>query len=181
MKLRPYARILIDGMDGSGKTTLTQNLVDLLGEQAHPVPGYNRDPDPRKSKLQTWWMERLAENPVGKVVIHDRFFYPEFVYGLILRGRLDMSATTRDYVRGFLRDNAFLIYCRPPAQIIDRDSRVNDQMEGVHERSKDLLIAYDKLMIEEAPYYHERFMRYDWTEHGSIHQLMKRITRYIYE
>lgn len=178
MKFRPYARILIDGMDGSGKTTLADQLMEFLGDNGHLIVGYNRDHTPGKSPMPTWWMEKLAENPMEKVVVHDRFFYPEFVYGPVLRNKMDMPVAVRKYVQEFLRKYAFLIYCRPPAQIIDRDSKTNDQMIGVHEKFKDLLIAYDKLMLEEAPHYNGNFMKYDWTE--GIQPLLKRVMRYIY-
>jgi thymidylate kinase len=41
VKLKPYTRIVIDGMDGSGKTTLTNQIMEWLGDRGYLVVGYN--------------------------------------------------------------------------------------------------------------------------------------------
>lgn len=180
MKIKPYSRILVDGMDGSGKTTLVQQILTLLGDNAEYVPGYNRTPEP-KSPMQTWWMEHLARNPVDKVVIHDRFFYPELVYGPVLRGFVAASDSTLNYVQDFLRTHGFLIYCRPPIEVLKEGIEVQPQMEGVKEMFHDLLLAYDQMIIQEAPHYNGRFVKYDWSDEAALSKLIEKLVGYIYE
>lgn len=180
MKIKPYARIVIEGMDGSGKTTLVKELTDFLGDNGDFVPGYNRQPEP-KSEMDQWWMEQLARHPVGKVVVHDRFFYPELIYGPILRGYVKGSSSTLNYVREFLRAYALLIYCRPPTEVLKKGVEVEFQMEGVKNMFNDLLIAYDKLMIEEAPSYNGRFLIYDWSKKNAFNNLAQVVSGYMYE
>ena len=166
MKLKPYARILIEGMDGSGKSTLLKQLEDYLGDNAKFIPGYNRIDGP-KSGMPTWWMEQLAHNPVDKMVVHDRFFYSELVYGPILRNQT-IGRSEHKYVLEFLRNYAFLIYCRPPLETIIEGFKIHPQPEVIATRFHDLLLAYDKLMLSEAPSYGGRFVRYDWTDDQAL-------------
>jgi thymidylate kinase len=180
MKIRPYSRIVVEGMDGSGKTTLVKQLEEYLGDRGHFVPGYNRVKTD-KPPMQQWWMEQLAENPINQIVVHDRFFYPELVYGPVLRGRMNMDPSTRSYVQNYLRLHGFLIYCRPPTSVVSREVHKEDQMKGVIEKFHDLLIKYDRVMIDEAPFYNGRFAKYDWTATSGLTDLLKRLTLYIYE
>lgn len=181
MKTRPFARIVVEGMDGSGKTTLVNQLMHYLGDRrADLVPGYNRTPEP-KAPMPQWWMEQLARNPVDRVTVHDRFFYPELVYGPILRGRVNMDGPTRVYVQNFLRKYAFLIYCRPPMDTIQEGIIVHSQMKGILENFHDLLILYDKIMISEGMHYSWRFVKYDWTDDKAMSKLIQRLTGYLYE
>ena len=180
MKIRDYARIVVEGMDGSGKSTLVKQLMEYLGEQGDYVPGYNRVIG-EKAPMPQWWMEKLAYNPVGKIVVHDRFFYPELVYGPVLRKRVVMDRGTESYVREFLRHRAFLIYCRPPVKTIAQDIHKVEQMKGVKEHFNELLTAYDQVMIDEAGVMNSRFARYDWTQPMELVKLIRRLTGYIYE
>jgi hypothetical protein len=125
-------------------------------------------------------MEKLGYNPVDKVVVHDRFFYPEFVYGPVLRGGTQGSRWEHNYVRDFLRSRAFLIYCRPPIGVLRDGAISNPQMKGVLERFDDLLLHYDQLMIDEAPHYNGRFVRYDYTNNFHLDILLKKLAGYIY-
>lgn len=179
MKIQPYKRIVIEGMDGSGKSTLVNQLMEHYGDQAHLIPGYNRYPDP-KSTMDRWWMEQLATHPVGKIVIHDRFFYPEFVYGPTLRGYINAESSTVQYVQSFLREHAFLIYCRPPVEILKEGIEAETQMVGVKEMFNDLLSAYDNMIITEALHYGGRFMKYDWSDDQAMLKLITRLVGYLY-
>jgi thymidylate kinase len=180
MKIRDYARIVIDGMDGSGKSFLTNQVMAYLGEQGHYIPGYNRVVG-EKPPMPQWWMDQLAYNPPGKVVVHDRFFYPELVYGPVLRHRLAMDKGTQSYVQNFLRNRAFLIYCRPPIAIISEGIEKEHQMKGVKENFGDLIMTYDQLMIDEGNIMEGRFMKYDWTEPTGLAKLLSRLAGYIYQ
>ena len=180
MKIRPYRRIVIEGMDGSGKTTLVKQLMQHYGDNAHLVPGYNRYPEP-KPPMDRWWMEQLARHPVGKIVIHDRFFYPEFVYGPQLRGYVNAEPPTIEYVQKFLREHAFLVYCRPPVDVLRQGVEVEPQMEGVKDMFIDLLGAYDTMIIDEAPHYGGRFIKYDWSEDQAMAKLMMRLNGYLWQ
>lgn len=181
MKMRDYARIVIDGMDGSGKSTLTKQVIDYLGERAYYVPGYNRVEDLNKPPMEQWWMHQLAYNPPDKVVVHDRFFYPELVYGPVLRGNIAAAESTVDYVRRFLRYRGFLIYCRPDYQTISKGVQSELQMEGVIEKFDDLLHAYDDVMIEEAVSMGDRFFRYNWKNDDSAFRLFQALAGYLYQ
>lgn len=180
MKIRPYTRIVIEGMDGSGKTTLVNQLMEHFGDTAHLVPGYNRYPNP-KPPMDRWWMEQLGSHPLGKIIVHDRFFYPEFVYGPILRGRIQAEDSTVEYVQKFLREHAFLIYCRPPVEVLKEGIDVEPQMEGVKNMFNDLLSAYDRMIIDEAPHYDGRFVKYDWSDDQAMAKLFMRLTGYIWQ
>ena len=181
MKIRPYARVIVEGMDGSGKTTLVRQLDAYFGEQVIVVPGYNRTPDP-KSPMPQWWMEQLAVNRPGQFAMHDRFFYPELVYGPVLRGSVNAEKWVLDYVLKFLRAHAMIIYCRPPTEVITRGIEVEDQMEGVKPHLHDLLIKYDHVMVGEAAHLAPtgRFISYDWTQDDAMMRLIRRMTGYVY-
>lgn len=180
MKVKPLSRIVVEGMDGSGKTTLVNQLYEYLGpSRVEVVPGYNRITGP-KSPMRVWWMEQLSINPFNKTVLHDRFFYPELVYGPVLRGRIDAEPSTIDYVRSFLREHALLIYCRPPVEVIRNGSNAEPQMKGVHEKFPHLLYEYDLVMSEEVPHMRERFVKYDWTQDDSLLKLVGYIREYLY-
>jgi hypothetical protein len=181
LKIRDYARVVIDGIDGSGKSTLTKQVLEYLGDRAYYVPGYNRVEDLNKPPMEHWWMHQLAYNPPDKVIVHDRFFYPELVYGPVLRGTIASSESTRDYVHRFLRYRGFLIYCRPGIETLQIGVKSEPQMKGVVERFDDLLTAYDNLMIDEAVNMGDRFFRYNWTNDDSISRLFKALAGYLYQ
>lgn len=180
MKIRDYARIVVEGMDGAGKSYLTNQILTFLGEQGYYVPGYNRVAG-EKPPMPQWWMDQLSYNPLGKVVVHDRFFYPELVYGPVLRKRLAMDQPTQRYVQDFLRHRAFLIYVRPPIEVISKGIEKEHQMEGVKEHFNELLVQYDQIMIDEGNAMDWRFVKYDWTEPSGLAKLFKRLAGYIYE
>lgn len=167
-------------MDGSGKSTLVRGLRTFLGKQGYFVPGYNRLSG-FKPPMPVWWMDQLSYNPKDQIVVHDRFFYPELVYGPILRGEVSVQDSTISYVQNYIRDNAFLIYCRPSTMNIQLGIQVEKQMEGIADHFEELLLAYDKLMIEEAEHMGGRFAKYDWADDNALLRLVRHLTGYVYQ
>jgi thymidylate kinase len=150
------ARIIIEGMDGSGKSTLAAQLNEhiegsiILRNEVGPRPD-----------IGEWWMQTVNESP-APVVIHDRFFYPEFVYGPILRGTVRAYPGDISYVSRIIRNFCFLVYCRPEADEIRVGAEGKEQWPGVMDHFQALLEAYDGLMMGEVQWYGNRFFRYDW-------------------
>lgn len=163
-------------MDGSGKTTLVKKLLAGIGPEHSYLVRNDRGPD---RDLGTFWYDSLGYNPAGRVAIHDRFFYPEVVYGPVLRGRLSVEGSTIDYVSKFLRHFAFLIYCRPATATIQQGIEVEEQWPGVKENFTALLDQYDHIMMTESDWYQDRFFLYDWKRDDADVELMNALTRYI--
>src|SRR5690349_6611976 len=119
-------RVVVEGMDGSGKTT----LIERLTRQFHYL---SMVPGGRRPNITEWWQDQLKPNETEYVPIHDRFFYSELVYGKVLRGRIEGSMDLLSSVDKHLRTYCLLIYCRPPDRVIERSLKEtgSTQMEGV--------------------------------------------------
>lgn len=173
MNTRQRYRIIVEGMDGSGKSTLIKSLMaefppmEIIRNELGPAQDFDH-----------WWPEQLErlESPV--VPVHDRFFYSELVYGPILRGHLTASANVISNVFWFLRANSLLIYCRPDTDDLRRGIGIEPQMEGVNEEFMALLGLYDEIMGNELPWYNDRFITYDWSHYG-LDAVLELVGRYL--
>lgn len=171
--MRERARVIVEGMDGSGKSTLVGQLSEIF-DSAH----YVRTLGP-KPELGQWWMEQLSFNPRDKFSLHDRFFYPEVVYGPVLRGKISVEGSTMKYVSEYIRSNAFLVYCRPRVELMWKSVISTEQWPGVRENFYPLLKAYDDCMIGETVWYQDRWFRYDWEDVHSLSRLVVALLRYL--
>lgn len=153
-------RIIIEGMDSTGKST----LIERLQYEFHTLKPMVNTLGPEQD-FDRWWPEVL-DRTTRLTPIHDRFFYSELVYGFNLRGYVKATAAIQNQVVTRLRDEALLIYARPSNEAIMRTINNKPQMEGVTDKSQRLLTAYDELMWREQIYYGRRFAFYDW-EKGS--------------
>lgn len=174
--MRINARVVVEGMDGSGKTSLVNKILSGLGSDTSYLVRNDRGPD---RDLRTFWLDSLGDNPVGRVAVHDRFFYPEVIYGPILRNKISVEGGTIEYVSKYLRNFAYLIYCRPPTSIIAAGVQVEEQWPGVRENFIRLLDQYDDTMMMESQWYQDRFLRFDWTADEAEAELLVSLARYL--
>ena len=172
--VRQDYRIIVEGMDGGGKTT----LIERLQEKFHNLE-YIRNPKGPDQDFDVWWPEQLDRGKSPIVPIHDRFFYSEIVYGPTLRGHITANDNLVQNSLWFLRSHAFLIYARPHSDTLREGFKNRKQMEGVEEQFTKLLEAYDTLMALEASWYKDRFLRYDWVNPGSFHEVENTVERYM--
>lgn len=149
--------IIIEGSDGSGKSTLLRQLL-----VNHPE--YQRAPRACSSLGGPLYGPDLASylTQYGGLggSIYDR--HPSIsgaVYDAVFHR--DPDATTGRLLRGafyWITENARVIYCRPPMDVIARSVLASPQMSGVARSIYQIVDTYDSIMCNLIP--HER---YDWT------------------
>lgn len=172
--VRQEHRIIVEGVDGSGKTTLISKLCydfDNLFVVKNPLDD--------KQDFITWWPQEVDRKPSLTVPIHDRFFFSEIVYGPVLRGKINAPETLVTNIAFFLRNTALLIYCRPHSEILHKTVESNPQMAGVKENLDVLSDVYDKVMSIEKSWFRDRFIRYDWNNENSYEVVEEKVTRYL--
>lgn len=166
-------RIIVEGMDGSGKTTLIKELV-ARNPDFFEVPGLGPSDD---------FGDRLAalvdQQDDGRVPVHDRLFFSELVYGPIIRGAIAIEEPGLSNFAWFFRQTAFLIYCRPPVADLRAGADTKPQMPGVISRWPKLLEAYDGFMMIEKEWFGDRFFHYSWTRPEELEQLESRLKEYV--
>lgn len=172
---RARHRVIIEGVDGSGKTVLINRLL-------REVPNLEmvRNEKQDIQNFSEWWPSIVDREDNGNMIIHDRFFYSELVYGPVIRGKI--SETASDVlihnILWFLRSTAFLVYARPHSSSIKHSVLVEDQMKGVHEHLDRLIEGYDVLMQGEKTWYPHRFFHYDWTDPTAYDRLVSELEEY---
>lgn len=169
-------RIILEGMDSSGKTTLIKTITDNFHFLVPVVNELGPEQD-----FNAWLSLQIWDSGLDAphVPIHDRFFYSEIVYGQVLRHSVNIDRHIRVTVAEHLRQNAFLIYCRPSTHMMWKTLNNNVQMKGVQDNFAALLGDYDLTMTEEQQLYgDDRFVRYDWTG-DSIVGLLNQLDHYL--
>lgn len=145
-------RIIVEGPDGTGKSTLIRHLISKYSDILVEMNGYNHLHNP--PYFQDWISDTLRLEFVrGQVPIHNRFFYSELVYGPILRKEVRMTNQFIAATQMSLRYNAFLVYCTLPYEDLVKSATLNPQMEGVVENLRDIYRGYNDRMGQELPYY----------------------------
>lgn len=133
-------RIILEGPDASGKSTLAVALSEKLGwpiEHCGP---------PSDEAFKEYY--RLLSLPSNR--IYDRFFHGEMVYGPLLRGKSQITHTEMFYLET-LALPALIIWCTAPAHIIAQRLAQKQQRDEIDtvvlERAEQFVTAYDALAV----------------------------------
>lgn len=142
------AIILVEGVDGSGKTTLIWNLRQQSKTYFWIASSSGRPKTVPELQDAMHWIGQASYLKLP--VVCDRFpIISETVYGPILRGsNLLDQLTRRDQANAtaLLSEVDRVIYCRPPREIVKDNISKIPQMEGVVKRIDDLYDRYDAVM-----------------------------------
>lgn len=150
--------ILVEGCDGSGKTTLIERAREnQVSRYFIRVQASRYQPDLKTAfKLLNW----LKHGPSEINIILDRLhFISDRVYGPVLRN----EDIFKDLPLNFgLQTVAAIVYCRPTRENIHKNARKNGQMEGVIKNLDTLIDRYDTLMARLKEVYQIPIRTYDY-------------------
>ena len=131
-------KIIILGMDNTGKTTLAETLSKELDIKLIKSTG------PKVTK-EAMVLNMLTNLKSKENVIFERYnLFEEMIYGTILRGQSKFSLNDFIYSETVL-SKPLIIYCRPSNEKIFNFGE-REQMDGVIEKKKELLEAWDNLI-----------------------------------
>lgn len=140
--------IIVEGVDGSGKTALLRNLRKQTRNYFWVASSSGRPLSLPDLQDAIHWIGQAAFLKIP--IICDRFpVISEMIYGPILRGAslLDqLSRRDQANVTNLLKEVDRIIYCRPPIETIEQNLAQNPQLEGVKKNIKALATRYDDVM-----------------------------------
>jgi thymidylate kinase len=176
-------RIIVEGPDGSGKSTLVETLEGYLGSnRVMVVPGFYHQ---SQYKDYSEWLSHMVTLGDGyRVPIFDRLLYSELVYQPIFRpGAPGLTPQASMGYRQLLARTSFLIYCHVPYELLVKYAAERPQMEGVNARLYQIYRAYERVMEEEYPEYfkHGHYATYNFTLKLPIHFLLQKLENYLKE
>lgn len=130
--------IVVEGCDGSGKTTLVERAREGQRERYFVIVRAARYPPNLKTSFQYLnWIRHQRDLDLLLDRIH---FISDRIYGPILRNE-DLF---KDMPILFgLQGISAVVYCRPPAELIRENVAKNMQMKGVAQNIDKLIENYD--------------------------------------
>ena len=132
--------LIIEGIDGVGKTTLVEYL------QSYGMKKYHFDYDSKNMDLFTKYMKVLLED--NSELVLDRSFISEMVYGPVIRNKCKLSI--EDYTKllvAYKNTGAKIIYLTAPKDVLLK--RRNDEKsdyEVITNYYEELNKKYDEIM-----------------------------------
>ena len=110
--------IIIEGLDGVGKTTLVDYFVNM------GMKKYHFDYDAKNMDLFTKYMRVLEEK--SDILVLDRSFVSEMVYGPVLRNNCKLTIEQyTELLKSYKEKGTTIIYLTAPKEIL-LERRVND-------------------------------------------------------
>lgn len=140
--------IIVEGPDGSGKSTLVRKLCVELG-----LPAHERASDSIKGPVDNlfeWAYHDVITMPDQPVAIYDRHpLLSEYVYGPVVRAKLPdgFTTSTAHMLVRMMAPRVFVVLCRPSSERLESSVDVSRDMAGVTERIAHVASAYDALRI----------------------------------
>ena len=113
--------IVLEGADGTGKTTLAKRLCDRLNASYIHMSV----PDPINKPFDYWWsrIEPILARG-SKALVIDRLLWSEEVYGSLFRGGSALTDLDRWQLEGWLlAQGAVIVRCRPPLEVVLKNTQ----------------------------------------------------------
>lgn len=153
--------LIVEGMDGTGKSTLVKKLHENTGLPVHTRAVADQTGDPVDDLFQ-WAFDDVTTWDAQPLSIYDRHpLVSEYIYGPTIRGRVAKGFRSRDaaLLSAKMRKDAFVVFCVTDAKTIHENLKRIPQMDGVKDHTEQLYVEYTKFIAQ----YSGRFAVYDYT------------------
>jgi hypothetical protein len=142
--------VIVEGCDGSGKTTLINQLSRDLGV---PIKSW---PEARNDYPTTGVHRRVFSSLAYEIsasnkeppVLHDRLYFSERVYGKLLRGQVQFNSYQQRLIEETLWALKIpIIFCRPPLEVVKANVAASAglQLPEVPEHIEEIWNAYSRM------------------------------------
>jgi len=139
--------IVVEGPDGSGKSTLVESLR-IHSHHYFIILRASRAPTTREDMLR--YMSWSKQKPLPLDILMDRHpAISEMIYGPLIRQQNRLKDFDSESGReALLKGVTHIIYCRPITPVIEATALKTWQMDGVKEKITDIIQQYDWIMAE---------------------------------
>lgn len=145
--------IVVEGPDGSGKTTLINNLRSAT-KRYYWTARSSGAPPTQYHLLQAIKLLQTLSLSLLPVILDRHVLISDPIYGPLLRDEnpvLDVY-TERGVKNILLNTVKRIIYCCPPRALVIEGAKIENQLKGVPERIERLIDLYDLRMTELQEY-----------------------------
>jgi energy-coupling factor transporter ATP-binding protein EcfA2 len=162
--------IVVEGCDGTGKSTLVRTLAKVLDVSIHER-ACTSEGGP-VSRLMHWAYDDVCTMAEQEFAVYDRHpLISEFVYGPIVRSKLPTGFdgnATHNLIRMMAKE-VLVVWCQPPLDAVRENLRVppnkiSNQMAGVIEHHARIHTAYTTM----RQYWPGESVIHDYTKPDSL-------------
>lgn len=172
--------IVIEGCDGTGKTTLVNSLVQDLHLNVGPRGTANRDELYKVTREDTYTALARAVGAWGSPEIWDRLGpFSDPIYARVMGRDVAFTLDELKYCESIFKVlRCPVILCSVPLEVAEANQEQSHQMEGVSDNFKYIWEMYNTLrdrMLETYP----NFFVYDYRMPGAWEEVVARVRTYI--
>lgn len=164
--------IIVEGPDGSGKSSLIRRLAEDFGLRVHEKASDSVTGP--KGDMSVWaYRDVTTQRDHQLVEIYDRHpLISQYIYGPIAREYLEpnMQSPTMHLSIRMLAKQCLMIFCLPPLKLVRENVMREAQMAGVEDNIARIYHMYCSLrMFWPNP---SNLMMYNYIENGSYDRIM---------
>ena len=161
--------VIVEGPDGSGKSTLIRHINEHLGDNALPIAPrvVSKDTESMIPSLKAWVEDNVSRG--FQATIFDRHrLISEPIYGTVLRSHFEPGFDDFQWLylqnyQLFNRCKPVVIYCLPPYKLVKRNVELDqgNQPKDVREGIRKIYSLYVSRAASDAALYGA--LVYDYT------------------
>lgn len=166
--------IIVEGPDGSGKTTFAHKLAEALGSSYRKPPPevLSSTTGPAKGEgLAQWWIDAMVRQARTNDVYDRTTIISDPIYCAVQARKPSCTANQIMYMLAYVNEKvSHVVFCRPTdKQIMDNLKSNREQLKGVGPKKMAALIhAYDVAYTHWAYMFPGKIRRMLWTNESIV-------------